>query len=282
MRKLEMPIEDPGQVFLICISRVSDAELKARLTCVEADIVNASMEFVNAVSTSALHTLPRQEGINGIVSNEEMSDVYTKRMAKKGQPGRPIYEKLLAAPAFGQCPLCGQRIVSTLDHHLPKAHYSALVVAPVNLVPSCADCNKAKLAATPNVQEEQTLHPYFDDIEGVSWLYADVIEATPPALRFFVHAPECWDELMLERVSYHFRVFKLAELYTKHAAVELVNIRYALNRLYEEAGRDGIKTHLLEQAGSREAAHINSWQTAMYKALAASDWYCNGGFRAGE
>jgi hypothetical protein len=36
-------------------------------------------------------------------------------------------------------------------------------------------------------------------------------------------------------------------------------------------------THM---AASRAHAHTNSWQTATYKAFAASTWFCGGGFAA--
>jgi hypothetical protein len=60
-----------------------------------------------------------------------------------------------------------------------------------NLIPSCGDCNKAKLRSQPTSGEEQTLHPYFDDVDA-TWLKAKVIEADPPSLRFFPEAPATW------------------------------------------------------------------------------------------
>lgn len=278
MRKLPKPNDAPAEVFQTCISRVDNASLKARLTSVEPNVVAAASAFEASVSTTMLHTVVPQDDVGGVVTKKEMSDVYTQRMAKQNAPGRPIYDKLLAAPAHGTCPLCGQRTVSTLDHHLPKDHYPALAVVPVNLIPACKDCNKVKTNAIPHTKEEQTLHPYFDDVEGDPWLCAEVVEGTPAALRFFVAPPDDWDELKSERVRYHSRVFKLAALYASHAAVELVNIRHSLKGLHEQADSEGVKRHLLEMAESREAAYTNSWQTAMYKALAASDWYCGGGF----
>lgn len=199
-------------------------------------------------------------------------------MAKNTAPGRPIYDKLLAAPKHGICPLCGQRTVSTLDHHLPKDHYPALAVVPVNLIPACAECNKGKTNAIPEFREDQTLHPYYDNIENDSWLNAGVVQGSPVALRFFVDPPNTWDDLMAARVRCHFKVFKLATLYASHAACELVSIQYRLGPLFDKGGAGAVRDHLQKEAESREFAHKNSWQTAMYKALAASDWYCNGGF----
>jgi hypothetical protein len=44
-------------------------------------------------------------------------------------------------------------------------------------------------------------------------------------------------------------------------------------------GEKAVKQHLLIESQTYFRKHINSWQTAMFQALAASDWYCNGGFQ---
>lgn len=90
--------------------------------------------------------------------------------------------------------------------------------------------------------------------------------------------PPSWPAVWCERARYHFKVLHLAKLYASQAAQELVNIRHYLASLHKESGAEGVKRHLTEQATSREAAHPNSWQTATYKALSASTWFCNGGF----
>ncbi|MFJ4518444.1 HNH endonuclease [Streptomyces sp. NPDC088816] len=215
------------------------------------------------------------------MTTQEMIAVYTNRMAKKQAAGRPIYDDLILAAKDGRCPLCGQRPVSTLDHHLPKTLYPALAVDPLNLVPSCADCNKLKLDVTPRSSEEETLHPYFDDVEHDSWLKAEVIEVAPAALRFFVDPPAAWSPTLIRRARLHFKTFGMASLYASQAAQELGNIKYYLTQLYEvgqKRGAQRVQDHLAEQAESRRRAHINSWQSATYQALADSAWYCDGGF----
>jgi hypothetical protein len=279
MRKLAKPADAPSDVYLACISAVRDPNLKKRLASVAGNVVSAASEFASAASLATLHMLPPQSNVGGVVSKEEMADVYVLRMAKKGTPGRPVYDKLMAAPAYGRCPLCGQRTVSTLDHHLAKAHYPALSVVPTNLVPACADCNKAKIDVIPGAAEEQTLHPYFDDVEDDRWLHAEVVQTSPAAVRFFVDSPPGWSALRTARVRHHFMVFKLAALYASHSAEELVNIRYSLDKLFARTGVAGVKAHLRDKAESCMDAHVNSWQTAMYTALVEDEWFCDGGFQ---
>lgn len=278
MLKLDRPQRSARECFVACISRVREPALRARLEGVEDAIAASSDAYEAAAAAQALHQIARDATVDGAVSRAEMEAVYVQRMAKKGAPGRAIYEELISAPAHGRCPICAQRSVTTLDHHLPKAHYPALAVAPVNLVPSCSDCNKAKLAGFPRTAADVTLHPYFDDVDAHRWLFAEVVETRPAALRFFVDAPEELGDLLMQRLKNHFLAFDLARLYAAEAAEELLNIRYQLNLLDESGGADDVWAHLADEAESRRRGRLNGWRTAAYEAWAESDWFCGGGF----
>jgi hypothetical protein len=277
MRTLAVPTESAVDVFTTCISNVRDADLKRRLSSLKPAVQASEVEFRAAASTATYFRMGRTNGV-GAVSTKEMTDVYKYRMAKKETPGRPIYDKIILSAKHGVCPLCGHRIVSTLDHHLPKAQFPSLSVTPLNLVPACSDCNKAKLDEAPTSKTRQTLHPYFDNVDGEQWLTAEVVRTSPAAVRFVVTAPSSWDLVMALRVKYHFKVLGLAKLYASNAATELENLRLDLDKLHSSGGPTAVLEFLQDRAASREHAHRNSWQTALYKALADSRWFCDGGF----
>jgi hypothetical protein len=177
-----------------------------------------------------LHTLPNSDGVGGCVTTLEMVRLYDWRFARKGSPGRAIYDAIFSAA--NRCPLCGHGTVSTLDHHLPKTQYPALAVTPLNLVPACSDCNKNKINFVPVSSADETLHPYFDDVEDDTWLVAKVIEVAPAALRFRVQAPAYWSAILAERVRRHFRMLNLSHLYGAQSATEISNIRHYLRVLH--------------------------------------------------
>lgn len=279
MIKLERPNLDAEDVFTACISRIRDQGLRQRMVDVTDTIVGASEEFDDAAAHNRLHLIARQAMVGGLVSTAEMEAVYTNRMAKKGAPGRDAYDTLFTSAPQGKCPLCGHRTVSTLDHHLPKAHYPALAVVPLNLVPACGDCNKAKLASLPSTASEETLHPYFDDITGDRWLYADVIEEEPAALRFFVNAPAHWGAVLAARVGLHFRTLGLAKLYAAEAADELLNIRHQLQIIHATGGAEMVRAEMEDRAESSRMIRLNGWRTVTFEAFAENAWFCGGGFR---
>lgn len=278
MRKLDKPNDNAGDVYQTCIDIVKNKSLKARLRSIKPDIEAAAVAYDTAASAVSLFMLPQVDNV-GRVSKAEMSDIYEYRMVKQGTPGRLIYDRLLAAPLHGRCPLCGQRLVSTLDHYLPRVSYPTLAVMPVNLIPACADCNKIKHHFTPATANEQTLHPYYDDVENDLWLRAEVLEQSPAAIRYFVVTPHGWNATKAARVRKHFSLFKLASLYSSYAASEIVDVRHLLDKLFAKSGAVAVRNHLQDQADTCSRAHINSWRTAMFAALASSNWFCSGGFR---
>jgi len=278
MWPLQRPRHSARSAYTTCISRVRNAGLAARLEAATTTVVDASAAFDQAAARGALHQIPATTIVAPDITTEEMSKVYTQRMAKIGAPGRDIYDEIFGSSPQGRCPLCAQRPVTTLDHHLPKAHYPAFAVAPLNLLPACSDCNKSKLDAIPTRAEEVALHPYYDDLGDDVWLVAHVVERYPTALRFRVAALAAWTPVLAARVQNHFRKLGLAALYASEAAEELINIRHQLIALRASSGAAGVCEELQRRAISCAIGRQNGWRATAYRAWHASDWFCDGGF----
>ncbi|MEP4094103.1 hypothetical protein [Reichenbachiella sp.] len=279
MKTIAKPIFDVAEIFTDCISIVRSEELKNRLTACVDLIVEASDELDSKVSTGNVHTIVTEKIVNNNLTAKELEKVYSFRMVKKDTPGRKYYDKIISAPVLGICPLCSHRMVETLDHYLPKTEFPRLSTVPLNLIPSCFECNKSKLTHVPYDSNEECLHPYYDNIEDECWLVVEVNQTTPPSVNYKVRPIEVWSDLLNERVYTHFWLLSLNRLYSTQAAVQLSNIALRLQRLFDKSGSIGVKAYLKEEAESRFSVDKNSWQTALYYALCQDDWYCEGGFR---
>jgi hypothetical protein len=278
MWSLKRPTLSAQSAFTTSISRVRNAALAARLASATPAIVEASAQFDDAARVHRLHEFPAHHEVEPDITVGEMEKVYTQRMAKGGAPGRDIYDEIFASAPSGRCPLCMQRFVATLDHHLPKAHYPALAVAPLNLIPACSDCNKAKLAARPITADDVPLHPYYDDLGDEVWLTATVVESRPSALRFEIARSVAWDDTLFARVNRHFRSLGLAALFASEAAEELLHIRHQLEIMRDTLQADGVRDELERRSRSCAAARVNGWRSAAYTAWSKSGWFCDGGF----
>lgn len=278
MRKINLPAFSVAPIIAACAASIENKDLGVRLLAAQANFTNLEQEYAVRANNNSLHSFPVETQTNGI-SQEEMSWLYSRSFARKRAPTRPIYDaiKLLASGEI--CPLCNQRVVRTLDHHLSKQDYPSFAVTPTNLVPACRDCNSDTLARKLQVADDQTFHPYFDDVDDEVWLYAHVEELTPPVVQFEVHGPANWEHGKRVKVEQHFRVFKLGPLYTAHAGSELQNLYGDIDFMASRGGAQVVRDELAQRALARRRIFKNNWQAAMYDALAKSDWFCGGGFR---
>jgi hypothetical protein len=275
-----IPINKPEfqvrEVFLECISSVNNKSLKKDLEDCTKLLELAEADFESKFFSLQIHTIKPSKTITSKIDKVEMVKVYTDRMVQKEIPRKKYYSSIKLSAPYGKCPLCSVRTADTLDHYLPKSKFPIFAVTPITIIPSCTPCNKGKLITYPTNSDDQTLHPYFDNIDSISWLKASVIQTNPITFNFSVAPHPSWRQSLKNRVENHFSAFQLNELFSSHASEELRGAKLQLTKLFR-SHPDLLKEHLKEAYESRLALGLNSWQAAMYKSLLKDDWFCNGG-----
>ncbi|MEY9459763.1 5-methylcytosine-specific restriction endonuclease McrA [Bradyrhizobium ottawaense] len=273
MRKLALPNFTVSDALTACLAHVGDAELASRLQSVQAHLTSAEQDYDHNASATTLHKIEPTDDVLGLVSKKEMVALYEGNFRRTKTQGRRIYDALKAGATHGICPLCGVQRANTLDHHLAKTEHPTFSITPINLVPSCSDCNHSKLTHQPKSSAEEALHPYYDDVDDARWLFARLIEEQPASLIFFAHPPSDWDQTKRARVIRHFDSLSLARLYTSQSSDHLPSMRFRLERLLKTVGPLGVREHLIEELNDRLKDRNNSWQIAMYDVLSNSEWY---------
>lgn len=286
VRLLPIPNDDQAAVFTLCINSISNMELRNRLEAISLNFSAAAHDYLTRGQLRQLYLIPAVNLGNddiavGAVTKSELKSTYSDHMVGKGKPARAIYDKLILSAPLRRCPYCGIGHTTTLDHYLPKAKFPLLSVVTLNLIPSCKDCNTDKKISFATTETEQTLHPYFEQhaVINEQWLYAQLNQGTPPVLEFFVSAPTHWSEILRARVAAHFTSYNLQARYSLEASNGLATLRDTLDLVWGNAGEQGVREHLHATAVGHTRRHANAWDTAMYQALAANQWYCAGGFR---
>lgn len=284
MLNVPQPSERAIDVITCCI----DSKIRNINTATLLDNYQRIIPFISAAESDyrikaeaeALYGMVNsQNGINGIVSSEEMANLYDKGLVTNRKP-RVIYDKILLSTPQGICPFCAQNIATTLDHYLPKKQFPLFALTPINLLPSCKDCNTEKLTYKATNAEAQLIHPYFDDTNDKRWLYAEVQESSPLTIVFMVRPPDEWSLSKKARVKKHFDKLKLGRLYSSNAGTEVTSLGTMFKSLFNSAGKTVLRTLLADFASSNFTVHQNSWRGATYDALSNSEWFCEGGVLA--
>ncbi len=273
MKSLKKPNLKVDDIYCLCSKDFRDKDLVKRLLESEENVIKASENFDKLAIVHETYKMQEDVTCRGVVSDKELINLYIQKLVPKKSVGREYYDYILAMPYNNICPLCGARIVSTIDHYLPKTHYPSLSVIPNNLIPSCRDCNHEKHDIKFKSKEDETLHPYFDNIENHRWVFCDVIEDDPISFKYSIKMIDSKDEMIYKRIRNHFKVLNLDVLYAIKACDIISGIEVMLKKLYKKTGVDAVREQIKEDMESYEVKSLNSWQSAFYRGVYSSEWF---------
>jgi hypothetical protein len=197
---------------------------------------------------------------------------------------RDVRDTLLQSCPLGKCPYCGQGQVTTLDHYLPQTDYPEFSILPLNLIPSCSDCNKRKLDEYRGNNAALFLHAYLDSWpDDTRFLFATIFVVDQDVFADFRVNPPCSLDTSLQgRLVSHFDRLNLREYY----GVEAINEISERRTVIEELIRTGVPPVAVSALLRRDAVGVansqgrNHWKFVLLEALAADDRFCAGSWVA--
>lgn len=275
MKRINKPSFNVKDVLTASVSKSPTHPSSKNIIKASDEIEKKENEYDAKKLNSTLHTLPQKQVVNGIIDIDGLKNIYSNRMLNEDNDARSYYDKILGAAPRGKCPYCNLRTATTLDHYLPKSLYPIYSVTPINLVPACKDCNTGKLTEYPTCSEDETLHPYYDNVEDERWLFMRVGELNPIVFEFYVNAPDHWDTLMKKRLEMHLYSFNLNEQFSIHAQEELDIRKVHFKKIFQNGSHVGLKDFLYESYLSCFDNNKNAWQTAFYDGLCNCDEFVN-------
>lgn len=281
MFAISKPELDIDSVFDACVNSIQDPYKRDRILGIKSYIRGCYKVYNIHAIYSLLYYLTDEHSSNTAcnATKGELVKLYEQQMVKNKE-GRKQYDLLVNRAPNGICPFCGFAQATTLDHYMPKKKFPSFSIIPLNLVPSCSDCNTGKNEDVAGNVHEQIIHPYYDhELFNEQWLFAEVNNTRPASLTFFTNPPAHWEQTNIERVYSHFKDFKLAKRFSVQVADEISILRYELEYDFNISQGCGVKQALTKKHSACSRVHKNWWKTAMYQALASSNWYCNGGFK---
>ena len=273
MRKIKIP--DVGKkvkdIFKEC---AEDFTRKPNYTCIALkyidDVEKCSDEYLNKVPFN----------INDLyLGSVDESDkiifdkVYNQKFSKDKEVGRKYYD-IIKANAKKVCPVCGCGTVKNLDHFLPISKYPLLCVAPINLIPTCRDCNMEKNSASSDDYYEIPFHPYLEEIKDV-FLKCSISFYPDGSIDIEFFNGYSGDNNMRRKYNSHIETNGLDEHYSSEALCTIDSEKKAY-RNYLEKGKKEVLTQLRIHKESADQRDINSWQSAFYCELCNKiDEFCD-------
>lgn len=283
-QRIEIPRDTPVLKFFNFPGTITKMRLLERLR--EYKLIN----FIDSNQTKAsIYQQLEQVNLghieNAFTSNEDlysyiryadhkvMTGAYEDYLVKDSDGiGRNIYDELLLLADSGTCPYCLVGNVTTLDHYLPKAEYISYSITPINLIPSCVDCNTNKSDEIYDTGEKLLINAYFEDITNVNWLDAEVVEKFPITFNFSVNN-NIQSDVLKSRLKRQFEKLQLESRYGKVAS-RCFRIRVkSIVMEYNSGGLEAVKKKLESDKSSAEFYNLNSVEAKVYESLLNSNWF---------
>lgn len=281
MFKLKRPIYTYGNALTLCCNGITGNNvLLEKVHNASADLELQVSAYENSALTEELFTI-QPINIDGVADPIILNDLkksdfiklYNNYLVGITKPARVIYDVLMSS-ANEKCPFCGGiGRPRNLDHYLPKAYFPQFAIAPLNLVPSCRDCNMdGKGENFAILASEQILHPYLDNDRyfNEQWIFARYLagaQGEPGVIEYFVSPPDEWDANQKERVIKHFNDFNLSLRYSKEASARLGTLLSQYNGLLQIPLDKETSKQIIFQTVIDNAPFFNHWERVMCLAL---------------
>lgn len=284
MMKLDLPLFDQVQALSHCMAGVTgNNNLLSRIANSREALLAEGDNYAHQAGSGDLFSispispqLGSHDPFIGELCKSDMIKMYEQYFVDQAKPARKIYDDLRNA-AREKCPFCGGiGFPRTLDHFLPKKSFPQFSVLPLNLVPSCRDCNmEGKAQGYATRAEEQYIHPYRDrDIFFTAqWIYARYILPVgnePGKFEYYITSPSGGVPPDAERVRKHFQDFDIARRYSTKAGEALGTVLSQIERMKRCGLGDCEIVDYLLQPAVDSAPFLNHWQRGMHQALIAS------------
>ncbi|MBB1386452.1 HNH endonuclease [Pseudoalteromonas sp. SG45-5] len=237
----------------------------------------------NLYAYPKVNPLTNTTPVVGHMTKRKLVNLYENNLRDKDKPARDYYDTLLVSSGE-RCPFCGDiGQTKNLDHFLPKAHFPEFSVMPLNLVPSCRDCNMGEKGQDyATLEDDQAIHPYVDKdlFYQEQWVFAEYLNEDDGALRYFVQCPVTWRVEDINRAKNHFKSLSLANRYRleagKHLS-EVIDQKNAFKKMIFKFNPNATSAQIKDAFVEANLQPIidsdqfdNHWKKVMYQCLANS------------
>lgn len=281
MMRLPFPSFTYDDMLNLCVDGITgNIGLRDKVSKSTALLKSQARDYSASGSNAELYTfaplpppLTNDPLVLGRMKKSELIKLYNTYVVKREKPARSVYDSLMLA-ADEKCPFCGGiGRPRNLDHYLPKTYYPQFSIVPLNLVPSCRDCNMdGKGTGYAANEAEQIIQPYLDAdcYFNEQWLdarYLPGVAGEPGVVEYFVSPPEHWRDAQKQRVEKHFEDFDLQLRFSKEAGPRSIVLLAQFEDLLQvPVDRDTAK-RIIFQRVIDSSPFTNHWERVMCLAL---------------
>ncbi len=165
--------EDCFEFFQEVVSRKyntrKDPTYKDRIATLESRIEVVFQEYLDLIDNENLEDITAL----GFTNEEKQDLLLLYKFKSKALQELKILLTTIDGRKFNTCQMCTVEPVGSFDHIVPKEDYPEHSVNPINLFPSCLNCNSIKGRRWLSNGQRMFLNLFFDLIPDVEYLKID-------------------------------------------------------------------------------------------------------------
>jgi len=171
MHNLKPYVVEPYNVFAEAVSRKKDPALKLRLEEVSPEILSCYKLYKEHFDKNKLELLiPNpscKKNIDDLLSLYSFRNKVIRDLKKK-------IDNTQLSVISNTCQNCTINSVNTMDHVLSQKKFPEFIVNPINLFPSCSECNNYKSNAFAKNGNRKFLNLYLDNLPQEQYLFVSI------------------------------------------------------------------------------------------------------------
>lgn len=171
MKNLEPYKDEYFEIHCNSVNSKENADLIIRLEAVKDEIEIRYNEYKSAFDSNSLELINNSTVTGQLIDDLKSLYGYQKAVIKKLR--KNIDDNQIMA-IRGTCQNCSINAVNTMDHYLPESKYPEFTVNPLNLFPSCGECNGYKSSNWKEDGVRIFLNLYLDKLPEIRYLKIDL------------------------------------------------------------------------------------------------------------
>ena len=170
------------------------------------------------------------------------------------------------------CPNCTINTINSFDHYLPQSEFAEYADDPINLIPSCTECNGHKSSVWRKDGKRMFLNLYIDDIPDVQYLFVTLKiaedERSVDAIFEVKKTEDKIDAALYDKIDYHYNKLKLCGRFRKHREDVLSGLANEIYTMKDVLSDDVIKSVILSDVGNdRKRLGYNYWKAILKESV---------------
>lgn len=244
----------------------SDPKYKERISKLDTSVENQHKVYINCFNTNTLENIVPEIYTNK--NKEDLKNLYTYK-SKLMQDLKIKLTTTNKNRTINTCQNCTINSVNSFDHYLPKEEYSEFSVNPINLIPSCTECNNHKSIYWKEDNKRIFLNLYLDILPCLQYLYVDLkVTSNSIKTHFFLQKQKDMDENQFSIIYEHYSRLHLFQRFSENSNDIITNLENSIcANLKHLSLRKAIEVVIETSNRNRKIFGLNFWKSILEIAL---------------